>query len=69
MLKFFKRNFKTLKIDIWHLNLPHGRICVVEIDGLDLLLVGFHQKNLLTLGHMAPLGLLKKMAKINFHEY
>jgi hypothetical protein len=26
------------------LNLPHGRICVVEIDGSDLLLVGFNQQ-------------------------
>jgi hypothetical protein len=36
---FFK--LKILKIDTWHLNLPHGKICVIEIDGLDLLLVGF----------------------------
>jgi len=26
------------------LNLPHGRICIVEIDGSDLLLVGFNQQ-------------------------
>jgi len=24
------------------LNLPHGKICIVEIDGSDLLLVGFN---------------------------
>jgi len=35
----FKSNI--LKIDILHLNLLHGRICVIEIDGSDLLLVGF----------------------------
>jgi hypothetical protein len=51
----FFLKFKILKFDIWHLNLPHGRICVIEIDGSDLFL---------TLGHMAPLGLLKKMAKL-----
>ncbi len=44
MPKFFKRNFKALKFDIWHLNLPQGRICIVEIDGPDLLLVGFNQQ-------------------------
>jgi hypothetical protein len=41
MLEFFWKKFNTLKIDIWHLNLPHGKICFVEIDGPDLLLVGF----------------------------
>jgi hypothetical protein len=53
------------------LNLPHGKICVIEIDDLNLLLVGWFliSKNLLTLGIMAQLGLLKKMAKMNFHEY
>jgi hypothetical protein len=41
MPEFFKNKIKILKIDILHLNLPHGKICVVEIDGSDLLLVGF----------------------------
>jgi len=39
--QIFLKKLKTLKINIWHLNLPHGRICVIEIDGSDLLLVGF----------------------------
>jgi hypothetical protein len=41
MPEFKKIKIKILKIDIRHLNLPHGRMCVGEIDGSDLLLVGF----------------------------
>jgi hypothetical protein len=39
------------------------------LDGLDLLLVGFNQQKPFNPRTHGTIGLWKKMAKINFHEY
>jgi hypothetical protein len=51
------------------LNLPHGRICIVEIDGLDLLLIGFNQQKPFNPRTHVTIGVVENTAKMNFHEY